>query len=201
MEFDGAADTDLKAFGGAFVLGDQLVLVIGVAKKPTGDPVELPLGTIAVVEAEHLDKMDQFVFADALSGLQTVIANTSADDHLAIEIVKRLEQQRRRKDHLKRTLPTAGNLRIADSRIVGGDCFASRPRHPAGEIKIDPLAASQPQQTTFKEVVVVEHAHPSQIGSRHPREVHTIERRRQSERRPQDFLLLGCDLLGRPASL
>lgn len=91
-EFHRAADRHLEVFRGAFVLRDQLVLVIGMPKKSMRDPVELAFGAIAVIKTEHLDQMDKFVFADPLGGLHAIFANTSTHNHRSIQIVKGLEQ-------------------------------------------------------------------------------------------------------------
>ena len=142
--------------------------------------------------------MHELVFADSLSGFQPVSTRHSADENLAIQIVKSLKEQRRGKDDLKRTFLAAGHGWIAAPRVKHRDRFSRCLGHATGKIKLDSFATSESYQSTIKEMVVIQQAHALNITGVDVCEIRPVQIRRQSERLFKDLRLPTGDLLGSP---
>ena len=96
LEANVVTDMNVKGGAGLFPGGDQVVKCPFVGEDAPRQRVEVVGPTIGTAPTQELGQVQQLVLEDPLQRLEPVAADPAADCDCPLDIVKRVEQQRRR---------------------------------------------------------------------------------------------------------
>jgi len=92
-ETNSGSDSNVKLSLCPLLLGNQIVLVLGMTKEAAGDTLKTRRSTTTVIPDQHLNQVDQFMLHDPLQSLQAIAAHESGDAYWTLEVIECLKQK------------------------------------------------------------------------------------------------------------